>query len=381
MRFSLAILTIALLSPLTHRECMAQQVPSPHAAMGGPLPVDQVFGAGIAPASFTNAQGSLPAGMPPGAHPGLGGPPMHMMPQPNSPVGMAENGLPPGTLPWPAMSPFENTFQQHYNKDGLWHVETDNSRREYQTTLSWMSATLRRNPSPFFNAGGDIGSYIVRLDHGYFEPTQTGLMANIWFADEKEPGNYQIFLTGGGLKRYMSYKYRNDFGTIRPVVGLRYMFMKDQLNIGVANPNAGDARQESRTQSHLFGPEVGLRLEMGGDSFKMILESTIGLNGNFQDHKFTDTARAVNFEDDTFSVSPVWEIRFHVESNILQYVPYVKKMSRFRNARFKTGVSYVKYWEVLRAGDTITNTDPLGFTSNRSPFNYFGWDVGVEWRY
>lgn len=300
---------------------------------------------------------------------------------------MAGGGMPPGTQPWPGISPFENRFQQHRNNNGLWEVETNNGHREYVSSISWTSATLRRNDSPFVIGGTaeDIGSYIIRVDHGFFEPTQTGLMGNIWFADEKEPSNYQIFIAGGGIKHYSSYIYRNDIGKVRPIMGVRYMFMKDQIDIDAGNPNSNLATQESRTMSHLFGPEVGLRLDVGGDAFLMILESTFGLDGNFQSQKFADVGAGTGtdalFEDKTFSVAPVWEIRFHIESNILKYIPVVKKMSKLNNARFKTGVSYTKYWEVLRAGDTITNTTPLGFQSNRSNFNYYGWDVGVEWRY
>lgn len=52
--------------------------------------------------------------------------------------------VPPGYNPWPTMSPFENSFAQHVNRDGLWMFRRNGNQVQFYSDVEYWFARLRQ---------------------------------------------------------------------------------------------------------------------------------------------------------------------------------------------------------------------------------------------
>lgn len=153
------------------------------------------------------------------------GPPMSAYgPPPGGPVPGGYNavpydvpgytGVPDGSNPWPAISPFESRFEEHTWMDGVWMRVTNNGRRKFFAGIQAMlfqlhkpqaklfgdpSASKLQGPNPF---GRDViytgsrapwGERIfdepfktegMRLNWGFWDPDDTGAEVVGWWASD-----------------------------------------------------------------------------------------------------------------------------------------------------------------------------------------------------
>lgn len=284
---------------------------------------------------------------------------------------------------------------------------------------------------------------------------------------------YKSNVYGGNLDWYFTPIYDRDYFKIRPLAGARVMTVNELFSFDAADSglgytlsppdivssgsgsNAGDANPRdlapssldappydipsatgpgspirsyllSRTEGLFAGPEVGLRFDIGGERFKLFLQSKFGLlayhanrniNGfNIGDHyNIINTAvlesesglpedpdvdgdlipdnplRAAGITGSTFqetrrstSVAPMFEQGIFVQAPILSYVPIIKKMPVFDNAQFQAGYSIMVLGAVYRPTEQIAwrqFPDVPTFERDKSKFYTQNVSLGVHWDY
>jgi hypothetical protein len=259
---------------------------------------------------------------------------------------------------------------------------------------------------------------------------------------------------GTGLGLYGSTFVKGDSFRLRPVYGLRYLNIRENATFdgmdssldyvltvttstgnggGTANQNVRGAPDpgtvddlgfepitshlRSNTKAHLAGPEAGLSFELGGDKFRIQLQSKLGLLANHSTREIdgfgigrsqllasgnavtgttgTTNATVVGLPDDptlsqfheqetTTHVSPTFEQSIMVSAPILKYVPLVKKVRLFEEANFNLGYTWLVAGAVYRPGNVIDWAGYPNFpTINSEKTTWFlsSWNFGVEWTY
>jgi hypothetical protein len=258
---------------------------------------------------------------------------------------------------------------------------------------------------------------------------------------------------GTGLGLYGSSFYKGDTFRLRPVYGLRYLNIRENATFdgldssldytllfvaggGAAGNATGtvfgapapgtvtdlglepiQSHLRSNTKSQLAGPEVGLNFDLGGEKFKIELQSKFGLLANHSTREIDgygigrsqlfaggnvigatpiigaglpDDAQeireltAFNEQETTTHVSPTFEQSIMVTAPILSYVPGVRKVRIFEEATFNIGYTWLVAGGVYRPGNVI---DWRGFpnfpeiNSEKTTWFLSSWNFGVEWNY
>jgi len=182
----------------------------------------------------------------------------------------------------------------------------------------------------------------------------------------------------------------------------------------------------SRTEGLFAGPEVGVRVDVGGERFKIWLQSKAGLLAyqatrkisgfNIGDHyNIINTTPLENdsglpedpdvdgddipdnptraagitgtsFQESktTTSVAPMFEQGIFLQAPILSYVPVIKKLSVFENAEFQAGYTFTVLGAVYRPTDTIEWRQFPDFPTlegNKSKYYTQNVSLGVHWNY
>ncbi len=181
----------------------------------------------------------------------------------------------------------------------------------------------------------------------------------------------------------------------------------------------------SRSEGFFAGPEAGVRLDLGGDRFKIWTQSKFGLLAyqstrkisgyNIGDHyNIINTAvletnsglpqdpdvngdgipdnptRAAGIAGTSFSeskrstsVAPLFEQGVFMEAPLLSYVPYINRMSMFNNAEFQAGYTFLVLGGVYRPTDISWKQfpDTPTFGGDRYKFYTQNWSLGVNWTY
>lgn len=390
---------------------------------------------GIAGFPYEETQPGMPPGMPPGYAPVNSHPP-----------GVA--GVPPGSQPWPGISPFDNRYSEHFNKDGLWMHKNNNSPRRYfagiyavlfdlknpeRRVLGDPRATLFQGNAAF-NIGGQspdgspsafrdyFHSQGLRLQWGFMDPDDTGLELVSWWAADTHngyhefEGNLPIALNdqaGGQIITFTQVfhlVYRQvganfqatrlmrpiwepmDAVKLRPMWGGRYLFLRERLAMaGVTDTFGAELRNTSYTS--LFGPSAGLRGEIGGDLFKIIVGGQFLLLANWDHQKLRgynmlpddyNPGTIYQFRDDRqqFHLSTGFEITAHLEADLINLIPLVNRFWLLRNATIRGGLTYLTVGQIARPGRTTNwNAYKPSLNTHRSTFDLFAYDIGLVFRY
>ncbi|MEX0715471.1 MAG: hypothetical protein WD066_02745 [Planctomycetaceae bacterium] len=425
----------------------------------------------------------------------------------NTPVAVQQGatGLPPGANPWPQISPYDNAFDQHYQKDGLWHrmVSNDFDR----TVIVEGLVTRYRRPSGSFVGSTDIDSQIffggvaqaqgfspsspvnlrtgvfndiwdetggVRVRLGHMQPDGSGLeFTGFWgghyrnsllFGDPNANFNdidslradnpglpldngtgpdplfpassntnayydknvliaYSEEAFGGSLTWYTSRAWDLKALKVRPTMGVRYVGIREKFhfrgrgsggndfvqfppgtgptvgNNTPRNPRAApdfEGTIDSTVRNHLFGPEIGLRLDLGSDDFKIISESKIAVAGVYEDFDLSGKGLGNGAFDPTYDplstfsdstdhghVSPVVEQTLSLEANIFGYVPVLKKVELLDRARFRFGYTLTWIGEIQRPDSITYLASPVfpQIKSARTDWYMQNFNAGVSWKY
>jgi len=246
----------------------------------------------------------------------------------------------------------------------------------------------------------------------------------------------KIESAGANLAYYMAPLFKTSGVMLRPYVGGRYMYVNESFNFrgidsgymyeidGVTAGSTGanavpsfrpdwttavqlydqfEARLNSNVQTHLAGPEVGLRYDLGGgDGFKVWGATTVGLMANqsnmtLQGNNIGEVPATLFYginmleEDATFAsksshsrVSPLFEQTIAIDSRIFEALPYANEIPVLNTAIFHFGYTFTAIGQMNRPLDVVNwNGFPLTPTlnNNTQAFIYHRFNFGLEWKY
>lgn len=290
------------------------------------------------------------------------------------------------------------------------------------------------------------GGQILLTKNGAL-PTNNGLDPNIpgWVGPIGSTQKYDIMFrverrqeaAGAGLAYYMSPLFKSSGAMLRPFVGGRYMYLNESFGFtgvdsgfgyeieGITGTTGGTNTQptfrpdpatlfqsydqftatlNSSVQTHLAGPEVGLRYDLGtGDGFKVWGATTAGLmansskltlNGNnIGEVENTRFDYGINMleEDARFSskanhgrVSALFEQTIAIDSRIFEALPFTNEVPVLNTAIFHFGYTFTAIGAVNRPLDVVNwNGFPLTPTlnDNTQTFVLHRFNFGLEWKY
>ena len=164
--------------------------------------------------------------------------------------------------------------------------------------------------------------------------------------------------------------------------------------IGLINPY--QTQLDMKIYTHLYGPQVAMNMQMGGDTLmfsgttKFSLAANtqrLSLNGNGAGNTQAITGQIVNFNDEQThtSISPVVELNLNADLNIFPHIPILKRSNLLRNARLRGGWTGMAVFEMARPIDSINwRTETLGgpyISNTRGTWYTDYWNVGVNWTF
>ncbi|AMV16729.1 hypothetical protein [Planctomyces sp. SH-PL14] len=250
-------------------------------------------------------------------------------------------------------------------------------------------------------------------------------------------------VAGANLSYYMAPVFKTSAVMVRPFLAGRYMYLNetfgfrgidsgwhydvDQIPYSTGTtttttpstyrPDPGtwatraiqqypqfEARLNSNVQTHLAGPEIGLRYDLGeGDGFKVWGATTVGLMANqsnlsldgnnigeeFATSGFNGISMLSN--DARFSseashgrVSPLFEQTLAVDSRVFEAVPFVNEIPVLNQAILHLGYTFTAIGQVNRPADTINWAGfPIfpSLNNNTQTFVLHRFNFGLEWKY
>lgn len=249
-------------------------------------------------------------------------------------------------------------------------------------------------------------------------------------------------VAGANLAYYLAPVYKDRAVMVRPFLAGRYMYINESFNFrgidsgfhydieGIPYGAAGgivgtdpstyrpdlttprlvqrtqqfEARLNSNVQSHIAGPEVGLRYDLGAsDDFKIWGATTFGLmanqsdlllNGNNIGEEYTTNAfngismlgndARFNTSAEHARVSPLFEQTIAVDSRIFEAVPFVNEIPVLNQAILHLGYTFTAIGHVNRPADTINWAGfPIfpSLNNNTQTFVLHRFNFGLEWTY
>ncbi len=246
---------------------------------------------------------------------------------------------------------------------------------------------------------------------------------------------------GGDANFYFAPVIRRPAMKIRPFLGGRYTLVDDQFSfrgidsgfiygitrvVAVGGGGGGttvgntfrpdpdtliaqydlyEATLRNTVQTHLAGPQVGFRYDLGdGDGFKMWGQSIAGVMANREEYHLwgnnigdqaglTQMGTGINMlaEDARFDkrysvnrVSPLFEQSINAEMKILEMIPGIRRLPGIEDTVFKVGYTITVVGGVARAADSI---DWRGFPyfpgidPGRQTWWTSRWNFGIERRF
>ncbi len=177
----------------------------------------------------------------------------------------------------------------------------------------------------------------------------------------------------------------------------------DEFKIAVA-PYTAYLNAETRT--HLAGPEVGLRYDLGSDHFKFWGQTKVALLANHETTRIEGdnigaatkgdllnptptnaTPNKFSDKEDHNHVSPMFEQGIYMDAQLFHYVPVLNRISLFDEANFQLGYTVVVIGEVARPHESIKwlgnpsqGLFPKVSTSRESWWTQY-WNFGLGWTY
>lgn len=242
-------------------------------------------------------------------------------------------------------------------------------------------------------------------------------------------------VAGTNLAYYMNPLFKTSGVMLRPFLGARYMYVDEGFGFrgidsgfsydlqgvttggGTTAPSFRpipttlvqvyqqfEATLNSTVQTHLAGPEVGLRYDLGGgEDFKVWGATTLGLMANYSNLSLngnnigevfaTEFVYGINMlnEDARFAtkanhsrVSPMFEQTLAVDAKIFEALPYVNEVPILNTAMFHFGYTFSAIAHMNRPLDVVNwNGFPLTPTlnNNTQTFLLHRFNFGLEWKY
>ena len=237
---------------------------------------------------------------------------------------------------------------------------------------------------------------------------------------------------GTNISFYSPPVYQKRGMKIRPLWGGRYTFLNEEFSfIGIdsgmnytldmatrrpaTNTTTAVYQQYTATlgsdvKSHIAGPEIGFRIDLGDDrsDFKMWSETIIGVSANHEsihlggdnigdplyDARFVnilnprmlDPANDSTFTDEKSSthVSPIFQQSIQAQFHAFRSLPLIRKAACFENAAFRFGYTFFWIGEVARPAEAIEwQGFPLfpEIKSRRDDWWMHQLNFGIDWTF
>lgn len=221
-----------------------------------------------------------------------------------------------------------------------------------------------------------------------------------------------------------------DFGwlVMRPLYGARYNYVREQFNFTGRDtgqfvvydfqgfPQAisdtefafddpeitydlfpYETSATSEVQSHLYGPQIGLDMKLGGEHFMITSAAKTGVVANterlslgaygFGSQEAITGQRAFFSDSKTHTrVVPFLEFNANADINVFPIIPVVNRWHFLKNARLRTG------WSALVVGNMQRPMDQIAWRSEaaggphikergRDAWYMQYWNIGVHWNF
>lgn len=293
--------------------------------------------------------------------------------------------------------------------DSVWRPRPAADLTSFSTIQSTISAM---GTIPFDNGldEGNLGAP-AEFDAEY----KLGYQASAWGGNVDWAPN--AFLNKGPLK------VRAMYGLSFTRVAEEFTFDGIQTNYGyVIDSSTGDivdgtvvnigndftySNLYSRTTSYVTGPQIGLRYDLGGDKLKFwgttragvgVNYETITLGGNNMYDSFQRSIEGLNpnltptvdnpnpgafySRERHTHISPIFQQQLFAEAPIFQFVPVIRKMYIFRDAKFRLGYNFLLIGEMARPTKIIDykEYDPK-IDLSRSRWAMGSTSFAIDWKY
>ena len=224
---------------------------------------------------------------------------------------------------------------------------------------------------------------------------------------------------GGELNWNFTPFWRSDWYKFGTTMGLNMMYIGESFAFngadsggvydiiippGFADPSTYvqavapyESHIQSDVQSYLFGPQIGLRFEVGGDNLKILGHSQVGLSMNHERLQlssfgvgngfggFFDQTTIFNEDQHHTRLSPTTAQQLMLEAKIFHYIPIVRKFHFLEEAKFRFGYQINAAFEIQRPHRIIEyNGFPLiPAIRNDQETRWYAesWNFGVHWTY
>ncbi len=234
--------------------------------------------------------------------------------------------------------------------------------------------------------------------------------------------SYDTETFGAEVTWLLTPKWDRRFFTVRPLWGFRYMFIRERFlfegkDSGLAitfNPDgtpdltvdpvfvvpAFHSNLQSAVRSHLAGPQIGLRYELGRDKLKIWGESIAGILANRESIELSGNGIGDGFntngpnfvQESPFSgsqvhthVSPLLEQSVYLEMKVFGLIPILRKMHVLENAKLRAGYSITGVWEMSRPGSSFIwqglPRHPRIQVQRADKWYIKSWHFGIYWNY
>ncbi len=283
--------------------------------------------------------------------------------------------LPPGTQPWPRISPYEHAMEQHRIKDGLWYRDVTNGGRKFHARLG---ATLLqvRKPNRFRTL---VGAPIVPVGAG-----GTGVASNFsaidtsaFHEDPFGPTNGDV-VTEGSINQELVGQFRDK---LESTPGVRMIFgWQEPWGSGIEFNGFATPENEARYERGRGGTAIGPREDTTSITHGLPLDN--GAGGVVVPY---DQLFRINFSSTYFGGGVNWftndmwprkEVRFRVTPGFR----YLYIFEEFSFVGRDSGFDYT----INEDGSITGPVTPLVpsyttelFSSVRS--NLFGPEIGIDY--
>jgi hypothetical protein len=213
----------------------------------------------------------------------------------------------------------------------------------------------------------------------------TGQVSSILFFNREGVVTYDS-QSWGAEAQYFATPFRGRGpNKMRASYGLRYLGVREGLEIDLDDSLNGLTIVESSVHSEMVGPEMGLRWDIGGKNLRISTFGKVGALVNTQLIKINSSnyaGRAEDLSEQHTKLSPMLDIGLDATFPLLQRLPLVNRLPGLRDGLFHVGYSYTTIWIMQRPASSITWADPMPLIDDDPQrWHVHGWNIGLDWKW
>lgn len=266
---------------------------------------------------------------------------------------------------------------------------------------AWWASDIRESfkINPSFNAGAPPTTQTT----GPIIPANDGQGGSVIFVDGRFDLAFQQTAANVQFNRIMApFWHWHRAISIHTAWGARYTFVKERMTMDGVDFISGtpdltsQINLNSAVTSHLAGPSIGLHYTVGGDLLKFVFNTNVifyvnhqreRLDGfGFDDDLTPTTGIGPNFHDrqNRTHFSPAFEQTVRAEAPVFSWIPYIRDMAFFRNAKLKGGVTFLTIGEFSRPNSIVDfRMAPLvpRLDERRDTWGFIAYDASLVFEY